>query len=213
MFLPPGIKQGHVQGLRGLTNFRDPVTRVVSCLRYRFPRDGFQSADSFARLSVDQLRQFLLHRRDSYGNGCNNEPIRMLSGYSDEPDINELGLSQNRHLAEALVGQSKRHILASVVCAVLEKPLETLAVVSHYFPWMQLPKKLPHDNANRAPEGSKTGGDMLSEEQRQMVLELNWPEVEIYDFANRILSREYNSLLTGNNTVDLSNNIIEATEL
>ena len=201
--LPPRTRfaaQGHLDELRGLTNFRDPVTRVVSCLRFRY-RGAFNGTDSFARLSADQLRQYLLHRLSTFGFGCNNEPFRLLSGYSDELEINELGLSHNRHLADVLLEQSKRHLMASVVGAVLERPLETHAVVSHYFPWLRLPEELPHKKWNPAPEGSTSGSVVLSKKQRQVILELNWPEVQLYDFAQRVLRREYKSLLTGKSEI------------
>ena len=88
------------------------------------------------------------------------------------------------------------------MASVLEHEEETVAVVNHYFPWLKMPKKLPAvlPAANRNPKpdpGSKgSTGNMgiLSEEQRQVVLELNRPEVELYNFARNLLLKEYERL-------------------
>ena len=190
----------HLNLLQGLTNFREPVSRVVSCLRYRFRQD-FESPDSFKKYSAKELGELLINRLSGLGFGCNNEPLRLLSGYSDENEINQLGLPQHALLATTLVRQAKLHLLSSVVVAVLEQQKETMTVVNHYFPWLRLPNELPHKNLspNSISDnimGNVNDGEWLSHEQRLVILELNRPEVEVYNFANYILGQQYKLLMS-----------------
>jgi hypothetical protein len=127
--------------------------------------------------------------------------LRLLSGYSDENEINQLGLPQHALLATTLVRQAKLHLLSSVVVAVLEQQKETMTVVNHYFPWLRLPNELPHKNLspNSISDnimGNVNDGEWLSHEQRLVILELNRPEVEVYNFANYILGQQYKLLMS-----------------
>lgn len=65
----------------------------------------------------------MLAASDSNGRGCNNEAVRMLSGYGAEDDINTLG--RNERLMHALVEQSLQQ-MAKCVVAILDPPERVL---------------------------------------------------------------------------------------
>jgi hypothetical protein len=72
-----------------VTNFREPVSRIVSCLYYRHMKIiGNNCINSLSLKALEEL----LWRRDSYGSSCLNEPFRILSGMvkSDEELLNHL---------------------------------------------------------------------------------------------------------------------------
>lgn len=83
-----------------MTNFREPTSRIVSCVKYRFPKLAQEMFDkpspatlldnstSVARdpvFDVAAAATFFLHRKDKYGDSCSGEPFRMLSPY--DPDL------------------------------------------------------------------------------------------------------------------------------
>jgi hypothetical protein len=64
-----------------ITNFRDPISRVESCFYYRFVTRGIRYK-CINDVPVDTLRQLLMYGVDHYGDGCLDEPFRILSGVS-----------------------------------------------------------------------------------------------------------------------------------
>ena len=83
-----------------MTNIREPVSRIISCINYRFLRPQFGGRYTNARCLRDvplpDLYRLLFEEVDSYSNSCLNEPFRILSGLRDEDQINGLGLKADR---------------------------------------------------------------------------------------------------------------------
>ena len=79
-----------------VTNYREPVSRIISCLAYRH-RTAMQGK-CVADMDVGLLR-VLLNRPDAFGNSCLNEPFRIMSGIRSDHFIDRLDecddLSQN----------------------------------------------------------------------------------------------------------------------
>jgi len=70
------------------TNFREPFSRVASCLYMRHPQMGKVCVADMDTKSLD----YYLHLPDAYGNSCLNEPFRMMSGirtdiFADHLDV------------------------------------------------------------------------------------------------------------------------------
>lgn len=69
------------------TNYREPVSRIVSCLYYRHKASfGNKCIND---LTVEMLRK-LLFKRDEYGDSCLNEPFFIMSGIKDRPALDHL---------------------------------------------------------------------------------------------------------------------------
>ena len=66
-----------------LTNFREPLSRVESCFYYRFIRKGIKYS-CMNDIPVHTLRKMLVYGVDEYGDGCLDEPFRILSGITDK---------------------------------------------------------------------------------------------------------------------------------
>lgn len=79
-----------------MTNLREPISRIVSCIYFRF---GYlfrnEKVTCIAQLSNASFLSSLNHKLDSYGNSCINEPFRAMSGADDEMLINSLGIGSN----------------------------------------------------------------------------------------------------------------------
>ena len=66
-----------------LSNFRDPVDRVESCFYFRFLSRGIKFR-CISEVPVSTLKEMLLFGVDHYGDGCLDEPFRILSGLADK---------------------------------------------------------------------------------------------------------------------------------
>ena len=71
------------------TNFREPLSRVISCLHFRFP--GPFKNKCITDMDNDLLLQYM-KKPDKYGNSCLNEPFRIMSGirtdvFADKLDV------------------------------------------------------------------------------------------------------------------------------
>ena len=85
-----------------ISNFRDPIARIESCLNFRFPQEvaeKFEQSDFNAR----QMANFFLAKPDIYGDTCLGEPFRMLSPYNPNETISDEGIQQVCNFAKTYV--------------------------------------------------------------------------------------------------------------
>lgn len=77
-------------GMSCASNFREPIRRVESCLYFRFR--SLLTARNATCVDDLSLEDFvsILFQYDEYGQGCFNEPFRILSGFQDETVVNHL---------------------------------------------------------------------------------------------------------------------------
>eukprot|EP01032_Pedospumella_encystans_P016676 gene16674-19018_t len=115
-----------------LTNFREPVSRLISCLYFRFDR-YFQNRNlsCINDLSVARMTRLLVEKLDSYNNSCLNEPFRVLGPFDDERVVTSLGYHYNNVTYEVSARQGELelttlnatlHNLQRCVPVVLELP-------------------------------------------------------------------------------------------
>lgn len=90
------------------TNFRHPISRVESCLYFRFNKQ--LNNRCVMELPMSDFKD-LFHRLDYYGHSCINEPFRALSGLQDElvfdhlmDGIHDHSERRNRYLRRSLRG-------------------------------------------------------------------------------------------------------------
>jgi hypothetical protein len=72
-----------------VTNFREPVSRIVSCIYFRFKEKYHKTQTCINEMSLAVLQRFLW-AKDIYGNSCLNEPFRVLSGVRSEAQLDHL---------------------------------------------------------------------------------------------------------------------------
>ncbi|KAJ1398775.1 hypothetical protein B484DRAFT_252798 [Ochromonadaceae sp. CCMP2298] len=72
-----------------LTNFREPVSRLISYFQFYFP-EVFRKR-CFSNLTEEELHSLLVDDVDSYGFSPLNEPFRILSGVNDEDLLGQAG--------------------------------------------------------------------------------------------------------------------------
>ena len=69
------------------TNYREPVSRVVSCLAHRHGPE--MKGNCIEDMDVELLRS-LLEKPDAYGTSCLNEPFRIMSGIRSDRFVDTL---------------------------------------------------------------------------------------------------------------------------
>ena len=81
-----------------LTNFREPTSRIASCIKFRFQKhaqdifdkpppslvDNSTAKATDSVFNVTDAVNYFIHRKDKFGDSCAGEPFRMLSPY--DPD-------------------------------------------------------------------------------------------------------------------------------
>mmetsp|Transcript_20884 Transcript_20884/g.61713 ORF Transcript_20884/g.61713 Transcript_20884/m.61713 type:complete len:192 (-) Transcript_20884:76-651(-) len=145
-----------------------------------------------ASYSASQLREALATGMSHFGEGCNNEPLRILSDAgTNEERVNRLTAENGASCGAAgwsmdVVGVLDRtlHRASRCVVGVLERCEETAEVLSHFAPWFEMSCG-KHLNAN--PHSSA-----LSEDARREILRQNAAEVAAYKAANILLDAQLN---------------------
>ena len=176
------------------TNYREPISRLVSCIYFRRLKSG-----CISDISLKQLHE-LLHKMDTYGTSCLNEPFYIMSGFkdgllTDSLEYNnldsrkllrgnvrrELGGSEGRkllhNLAIGIFNSTLRHTLK---CAplILEVP-ETYELVSNRFP--DLGAKGAFDHHVHANNKNNTHCPPLTWDQIKLMQEHSFMESMLYN--------------------------------
>lgn len=208
LYFPSAVKAIHQQTVRSasfrpvqeddygfdcLTIFREPVSRVQSCWNYRFP----PAARAFNSYGVEEIRRMLPLGMSFYDEGCNNEPLRILSDSGrSEQKVNVL----TSNLTDAAVFDPKSgwafdavgtlartfEHMETCVIGVLERCEETEKVIAFYFPWFDRFSCSVHLNVNsKHKPASDLHPDVVDEVKRQNAL-----EVLAYETANAMLDAQ-----------------------
>ena len=186
------------------TNFREPISRVLSCLRYR------HHIPCLATLSAAQFEKYLV-ASDEYGQSCLSEPFRIMSGVNDE-DLLDFDIEANgqkraankmirkrirrrrrrrRRRLDAIdaIGVYKRTLIHVAECApiVLEIPV-SFDLVADRCPAIFRDQKTGANVAfaNRKihvtmDKQSTTGKCAPSKDQTELLLNHTWLERRLYD--------------------------------
>jgi hypothetical protein len=188
--------QTHRSNVRCLTNMRDPLERTVSCLFFRFPS-----------LRRDVARGLTL------GSGCNNEAVRMMSGFAVEEVINSLAFHPDPAFVSQLVNRTVTE-LTRCSLVMLKPPLSflrgtdaniaTTAILLHWFPWMakhikekSVPRSSRQQNSFRTSYSYPFGHELRRnytafEDKRftRLILRYNKPDVLVYRKALDIYKKQ-----------------------
>ena len=133
-----------------LTNFREPVSRLISCVEYRF-QSIVQEHGCLSNISTSKLIDIITTKTDEYGVSCLNEPFRILSGIYNENVIDNLGIHLNHssgssdiarlqpkfHGMESFALQMTLHNVAKCGVMILEENRNaTDFILQHRFPFL-----------------------------------------------------------------------------
>ena len=190
-----------------LTVFREPISRVVSCWNYRFRQSArYAGAEwSLSSMNISEIDAHLTNAMSLYGEGCNNEPLRIFSdsGRSEEK-INTMTSERGSPSPppEALTKTSDflhdkngwaidsagtlYHTLDHMqhcVVGVFERCEETKIVIDFFFPW------LSYQCVVHANKGA-VAAEPLSAAQAAEISRQNALEVLAYKAANVMLDAQ-----------------------
>mmetsp|Transcript_5972 Transcript_5972/g.24989 ORF Transcript_5972/g.24989 Transcript_5972/m.24989 type:complete len:874 (+) Transcript_5972:53-2674(+) len=201
-----------------LTLAREPVARVKSCWDYRFiARDGLWPPSlerRFDSLTTDEVRRLLPTSYSKFGEGCNNEPLRLFWD-ADETAVNRL--TSEATTDDAVLNAAARALNATLsrqahcVVGTLERCDDFKTVLEHRFAWLapyvdcKARQNVAWDRAAKGGRHSKRGpparskkmktrrtllmadddDDKAAEIRRQNVV-----EVAAYHFAQRFLDAQ-----------------------
>ena len=137
------------------TNFREPISRIKSCLYYRFSKEISDFQNKLSKNKTSQCLQYfpiyelekLLTKRDKYGNSCLDEPFRILSGFYDPDFTSYDGISFDLNdMIQAF--RLTLHHITKCAPVVLELP-HSYQLIAHRFPqFLYTFKESIHDNIN-----------------------------------------------------------------
>lgn len=91
------------------TNFREPLSRVASCLHFRFPKP-FENK-CITDMDTDVLLQYL-KKPDKYGSSCLNEPFRIMSGIRTDVFADKLDVCTPHKRSELISGVHPEFMIA-----------------------------------------------------------------------------------------------------
>jgi len=168
---------------------RQPTSRVESCWNFRMIQANKGSVappPPISKMSASAIASELPTAMSTYGEGCNNEALRVFSNSGRaEESVNWLTSRQQWSPSSSVMLQETLEHMQHCVVGVLDRCEETQKVVHGFFPWFSSfncketknqTSEVPHDPAS--PEVQK-------EIQRQNVLEMS-----VYKVANAMLDAQ-----------------------
>jgi hypothetical protein len=85
-----------------LSNFREPIARIESCIKFRFPKDAKKRFKDI-NFSAQRAADFFLTKPDEYGDTCLGEPFRVLSPFNPDEVVSDEGIQQVCNFAKTYV--------------------------------------------------------------------------------------------------------------
>lgn len=175
-----------------LVLLRKPTSRVQSCWNYRLVEEsqGGEKQAEIGSMDAVQLASKLPTAMSSYGEGCNNEALRVLSSTSSEEVVNTL-TSDPEHWSPAapVLLEETLHHMQKCVVGVVERCDDTMRAVHAYFPWFKdFDCKRTQERKGQV-KPHKMSSDVEAEIGRQNMLEQS-----VYEVANALLDAQLQRL-------------------
>lgn len=159
-----------------ITNFREPVSRVESCFYYRFTTRGIQY-NCINDVPLEKLRQILLHGVDHFGDGCLDEPFRILSGLSDNKLLKR---ANNVHSLEFMIAYKNTMDWLRRCNILIMDDVRTFDLAGRFIP--QLDRALHNVSRENANSVRKC---VLDQDHLALLISLTEAERLVYNAARR----------------------------
>jgi len=117
-----------------------------------------------------KMRSFI----DNFGYGCNNEILRMFSGFQDEEVLNNI--DPTSPFSQALVALAKKNI-SKCIPLILEDAEGNRKITKHWLPLFSLESELhlAHAKYNAA--------EPISQQYVDVIQRMNVLDIELYQFG------------------------------
>ena len=167
-----------------VTFIRPTVSRVVSCWNYRMAKTMnkvFQMPRS-NELAPEDWSNLLPYAMDEYNNGCNNEYARIFGSTVHESQVNTLSPSEPSFLQE--LDNIASRISKCVILRMTDRCEDSDVIMHHFIPLMS--------NVSLCSKHEKPGvkSDGVSEESAAVILEQNYMDELIFDFASDLFEEQ-----------------------
>lgn len=187
-FMEPRIEPVELQ-FDCLVMVRQPVSRVESCWNFRMIQANLGSMDRpppIAEMSKSAIESELPTAMSSYGEGCNNEALRVLSNSGRaEESVNWLTSRKQWSPASSVVLQETLEHMQHCVVGVMERCEDTQKAVRGFFPWFST-----FDCADTKNQTGTVPHDPASDEVQKEIQRQNVLEMSVYKVANAMLDAQ-----------------------
>jgi len=165
------------------TQFRHPLNRTLSCFYYRNVEE--KKPKNISSFSQEGFRAYMSTYRDLYGNGCNNEILRMFTTEKNETFLNDpmrVNATKARELAEVA-----KNNIAQCVVLLVEKPEQNMVIGAEFFPEFSDLVVGRRENSQKYTEDVNT----LDKGYLDVIYDQNSIDMELYEFGYRWHQRLY----------------------
>lgn len=185
-----------------VTFIRPTVSRVVSCWNYRMNQHlGLPRSN---KLAPEDWANLLPYAMDRFNNGCNNEYARIFGSTVHESQVNTLSPSKPSFLEE-LDNIASR--ISTCVILRIDRCQDSDVIMHHFIPWMSEASLCSRHEKKVGKES-----DAVSEESAAVILEQNYMDELIFDFANDMFEEQLKIARPSNsNDTTTANNAINPT--
>jgi len=162
--------------------FRAPQTRVRSCWNYRF--SGSNDFKEASDMTPKELEFDLPRARSRFGEGCNNEAVRILSDQGlDERKLGFLtyGNTWSHDVVDTL--QLSMGRMERCVIGLIERCTDTKKIVSHYLPWLASSVDCTTRLKQQVGDQQTKAERPMSQELQHIIAQQNIVDQTVYEYA------------------------------
>lgn len=189
----------HIKNLNELNcmlSYRNPIERVQSCWNYRFMGRKLKRIKKFSDNSARNISDLLPISIDEFGNGCNNEIVRIMSRKRDsEMKMNAMTLERGDGVVMLEILTQILDAMKNCVVVIQEKCEESERNVRNLLPWFT------EYNCSRKLNEGNIAPTKLKESIRREVIRQNLVDWFAYKGAILLLKRQLALKKTDKNTL------------
>jgi hypothetical protein len=118
-----------------LAMIRPTVDRVLSCWNYRMLQELKSGLPAAKMMTSEEWEKHLAHAYSMYGEGCNNEFLRIFGSISSEKTVNTLNRESPPCFLQAQIDMVSSR-LSKCVILKLNHGQENKLILNHFIPWL-----------------------------------------------------------------------------
>ena len=176
-----------------LINARPTMERVFSCWNYFFLQELklYDKLPNAYNMTPSQWDTYLPFLYSKFRQGCNNEFIRNFSDESNEILVNNLIVSEDVSVMLQNVLESVLERVSQCSIMLLPKCQESVSVVNHYHPWLDLQDNYCEVKYNVGKEEPKSVEDDIPKDVQDVISKWNRMDDLVYEYLEVLFEEQY----------------------